>query len=317
MRVLWLTVGDRQVASSRVRAYAPAEELTRQGVQCAVVPIGANLGRKLAGVAQLARHDVIVLQKLTPSRAALRIVRRCAKTLVWDCDDAVHLGYPGETQDAAGRRGRAIATLLDQVDVVTTTNGLLASELQPASGRVLEFPGPAPAPRLGFAEPRDRVVIWLGSKSTTDNLRVLGAATQDLAAAGWRCVAVGAEPRAEALGWEVHAWSYASETAWLARAAVGVMPLARDPWSDRKAGYKTLEYLAAGVVPVASDAPAAVTALGTAESGILVQAGRTWLDAVEEAYLQRDLFIAAGLRRLEELSVERFVRGWLDVIAEG
>jgi glycosyltransferase involved in cell wall biosynthesis len=57
-------------------------------------------------------------------------------------------------------------------------------------------------------------------------------------------------------------WSYDVQAAALSRARVGVAPQALDAWSQRKAFYKVLEYLAASVVPVVPAHPAVRTLLG-------------------------------------------------------
>lgn len=317
MRVTFLTVGDRTAASSRVRAYDLAAELARRGWQTRVRPVGRGPLARLRSLAAAARGgDVVVLQKVTPAGPVLRLIRRRAGVLVWECDDAVHLGYPGEDAATVRRRRRRIDSLRRSIDLLTTTNDLLAAELVPGRGGVLVFPGPAP--ETGPQQtPAGRVLLWTGSASTEAGLALLGEDVARLVSAGWRCVAVGAGQAARTMGWEVHDWSPTVERHWLAQATVGVMPQSRNAWNDRKAGYKVLQYLAAGVVPVVSPSPAAETALGPAEAGVFVSGERSWSQAVAMAERDRERLLANGAGRLAELSIARWADAWLAHVSTG
>jgi glycosyltransferase involved in cell wall biosynthesis len=232
----------------------------------------------------------------------LEYYRRRAGVLVWECDDAIHRGYPGSSRLGTWRTRRGVARLLRYVDVVTTTNELLAAELMPASGRVEWFPGPSPPPRRSRA-PRERLIIWLGSPSTEPNLMLLPTLATALQADGWKCVAVGGSELAQSIGWETQSWSEEVEHCLLTRASVGVMPQPGDGWSERKAAYKLLEYAASGVVPVASNVTPARTILDRSPlSALLVPNDLdSWLRAANEAFERR-------VELAEELDavVERF-----------
>jgi glycosyltransferase involved in cell wall biosynthesis len=303
VNILWLTIGDERVASTRVRAHRVSDALVERGHSSACLQATGLIGRTRAATRlRDARVDVLVLQKLLPGRLMLEFLRRRADVLVWECDDAIHRGYPGASRFRQWRTRRGVARMLRFADVVTTTNELLAAELMPATGRVEWFPGPAPPLRRSPAV-RERLLVWLGSSSTEPNLVLLPTLVGALEADGWRCVAVGGGEIAQSVGWEPQPWSEELERCILSKASVGVMPQVRDDWSERKAAYKLLEYAASGVVPIASNVAPARTILDSATFASLLVPDEldSWLRAASEAF-DRRVEIATEL----EAIVERF-----------
>ena len=115
-------------------------------------------------------------------------------------------------------------------------------------------------------------------------------------------MAVGAGAYAATLGWTPVTWSLDSQSDWLSRAAVGVMPQTRDAWADRKQGYKLYEYIAYGAVPVASDVPCARLVLGSERlyRCLLVSEVNEWLGMIERAADRRTEllpYLRGSLRR--------------------
>jgi hypothetical protein len=310
--VVWLTLGDRSVASSRVRAFALSDELTMRGAQ-SVCAIGAGLRGRIRALWHLFSRggpDVVVIQKLLYGPLMLRILRARAKTLVWECDDALHMGSPLVREDL-DRQRRLIGAALDTVDLVTTSNTLLERELQPKSGRTLLLRGPAPPPIAEVDARRVQIAVWLGSKWTEPYLELLGDAALELRRDGWRCVAIGASADIEHLGWEPVEWSLAHQHHWLAHAMVGVMPQDDDPWSERKQGYKLFEYIAHGVVPVASNVRAARELLvGEELDSLLVEDGGDWARTIRDAGRSRAAVMPRLRAILDRHSIAAAIDAW-------
>ena len=107
----------------------------------------------------LHRPSVVVLQKLLYGRAMLRLLTWGSRTLIWECDDALHVGFYTDSPAALARTRRLIGLTLSRVSVVTTPNPLLASELRPLNGHTVVLPGPSPAwPQLSRPMIRS---LWL------------------------------------------------------------------------------------------------------------------------------------------------------------
>ncbi len=287
--VLWVTLGGRKVASSRVRAFQVSDALEEAGIRSKCI-VGAGVTgrmRTLLELCRLGRPTVVVVQKLLLGAAMVRVLRRLSAVLVWECDDALHIGFPGTPANEIRRAQRLVETVLSHADLVTTSNPLLAQDFLPPSGEVMAFVGPSPPIRRG-TPCRERIVVWLGSASTATHLDLLDDLPQRLRGVGWQCVAIGAPSHVASNGWRCVQWSPAAQEYWLGRAMVGVMPQASDPWSDRKQGYKLLEYMAHGLVPVASDVLPARLLMGDPRlAEFLLPAGGDWVTAVESAAYHR------------------------------
>lgn len=317
--IVWLTIGDANTASSRVRAFVIADELAERGVRTTCLPATGIKGRwrALSAVAKSNPAPIVVVQKILYGPIMLRLLRWKACLLVWECDDALHLGQSSASQRNLRRTQRLIRQTLCQADVVTTSTPQLANELRPARGRSVAFRGPAPAEASCYGR-RERLVVWLGSPSTEEYLELLQGAAERLRNRGWSLVAVGASEAVETLGWEAITWSPQAQKVWLGKALVGVMPQRRDPWSDRKQGYKLFEYMAHGVVPVASDVPAAQAVLSPVElSNLLVPVGGDWVRAIEGAAARRETYVDRFHRVLDRYSVAATVDAWVDAVGAG
>lgn len=255
--------------------------------------------------------DVLVLQKVFPPAVLLRILRRRVSVLVLEIDDAVHLGYPGDSPRAARTLSRRVRHAAAVSDVITTPSPLLANDLA-CGRRTLVFPGPAPAVQ---ARTSGGGLMWLGSPSTEPNLHLLRGCSDLLGEWHGGAKAVGGGPLAASLGFTPVSWSPETERQVLLASTIGVMPLSRSEWNDRKAAYKVLEYLAAGVAPVASASPS-LDALGGLRRFVQVVPD----DGDWPGVLRRSESVAAAVDwnavevALAEVSAERFAEAWEEVV---
>jgi hypothetical protein len=316
MNVVWLTLGDASVASSRVRAYRMSEALQARGVGSVCIPASGIGGRIRAIRAVLSGRHIVVIQKLLYGRLMVSALRRLSTVLIWECDDAVYKGYPGASRVSAWLARRRVERILRSVDLATTTTPMLADDFAAAGCPVLVYPGPAPVPALRCERTRaEQIVLWLGSPSTDRYLHLTGELPRALEAAGWKCVAVGGSTCASDLGWIVVPWSAAAEGEWLQRARIGVMPQPRDEWSDRKAGYKLLEYAASGVVPVASDVPSARALLSPLGPSVLVRSDDDWVVRVLDVAAHADMLGDRLRDVLSPVTAEACADRWLSRLA--
>lgn len=317
-QVLWLTLSDQSVASSRVRAYEMAEALSRLGVGSRLVKASGIRGRmRVLAVLAGNNFDVIVIQKVMVGYLFLRLLRISCKKLVFECDDAIHLEGGEYHGTRLGSPRNQTNRILKVVDFTTTTNQLLADELEPANGKSLYYLGPAPEPVSENQEMSPTTVLWLGSPSTSTELEQLGAIPSGGEFTDASFVAVGADEEARRLGWKVIEWSKSAADEWLLQASVGIMPLSRSDWNDRKAGYKILEYAAHRVVPVASNSPVSQRILEGDLSELLVGETDDWWEVVREAMDDRGRYSDSLKDLVERHSVDVAASDWIKVILKG
>ena len=114
---------------------------------------------------------------------------------------------------------------------------------------------PSTQPTRKHGEREVVTIGWIGSRSTTDDLRVVLPVVERLneseSGRGWSWSA--RAPLEYTAPWlEQRPWSEATEADDLASFDIGIMPLADTEWTRGKCGYKLLQYFSAGVPAVAS-----------------------------------------------------------------
>jgi glycosyltransferase involved in cell wall biosynthesis len=153
--------------------------------------------------------------------------------------------------------------------------------------------------------PRDVVTLgWIGHSMNFRYLRDLAPALRRLAASRpVRLLVVADQPFGlEGLEVENRAWSEARETADLLDMDIGLMPLADDEWTRGKCAFKAIQYMAAGVPPVASDVGANRQLVDPGQDGFLASTEQQWFDAMDR--LAADADLRARLGRTARAKVE-------------
>lgn len=202
--------------------------------------------RGRGAVLKLARDfETVVLHRRLLTALDFRALRRAARRLVYDFDDA--LCYRTAPPHRSLLRERRFFRTVARADLVLAGNRNLASIARLRARRVhvvpttVEIPT-APRPPL-LPEP---TAVWIGQRAT---LPYLAPVTQAVRDAGYALrVIADAAPE----GAELVPWSLETEHARLAECHVGLAPLPQDPFARGKCGYKLLQYYAAGLPAVAS-----------------------------------------------------------------
>jgi glycosyltransferase involved in cell wall biosynthesis len=325
VRIVALVEGpDHVCCRYRLRAFAPA--LTARGHSLDLVAWPRGFARwRLPD--QIAAADVVVVQRRLPPAWELARLRRAARRLVFDFDDAVFQRDSYHPRGPASPRlRRRFAAIARACDAVAAGNPWLAERaVRAGAANVHVIPtcvDPSLYPVARHDRPGGITLVWVGSSSTLRGLERerpllehLGRNVPDLTL---RLVCD--QPIAfEHLRVEYVPWTEAGEPEAIAGADVGLSLLPDDDWSRGKCGLKVLQYLAAGL-PVAGNA-VGVTRDMVVDAGFLAGTPGEWvavLECLRDPGLRRRLG-AAGRRRVEErYSVTAGLTAWgrlLDTLA--
>jgi glycosyltransferase involved in cell wall biosynthesis len=289
-----------------------------------------SLPRLLWGRVQLYRSmrsaDVVVLQRRLLPGFELALLRRWARQLVFDFDDAVWLRDSYSPKGFVSRkRSRRFRETVRAADLVFAGNDYLAAEaaahtafdrvavvptcVDPAAYPVARHDGPAGVVRL----------VWVGSASTLQGLKRF----RDTLEAIGRAVP-GARLKLvcdrfltlEHLPVDAVPWSETTEAAEITAADVGIGWVPDDPWSRGKCGLKVLQYQAAGLPVIANPVGVQAALVRDGETGLLARSADEWVAAVRrlagDPELRRRLG-SAGRRQVEErYSVLAGSRLWIE-----
>jgi len=254
--------------------------------------------RRLVQVLGAWRYDVVVLQKaiMTASlRGMDRLLRSRARRLVYDIDDAVHLGPPHPLRGAWRHLEdpEQIRTMMIASDRVLAGNDWLQDVAIGCGGKASLVPTVVDTDRFVPAKtpPKEYCVGWIGGPSTTPHLSVAAAIAPSSEPADrtdrpdpsdFSIRLIGADPKH--VPWSraaVIPWSLETEVAGIQRFSVGIMPLPKDEWSRGKCALKALQYMACGVPCVATPHGAICGIIRDGENGLFADAPQEWRDAIE------------------------------------
>lgn len=269
VRLLWLTRYGPEGASSRYRVWQFIDPLADRGIRSTALPLARWRAGRLESIASVVRRlltfarrpaaDVLVVQKapVMPSSlwpVARRLLGRLRIPIVWDLDDAIWANSDGERRMAVG--------MCRTADVVVVGNDLLADWAHTAGATRVEviptcFTPSMPTNRPQMGQPGTRVV-WIGSPSTAELLqREEQRVREVLSTPGAQLTMIGAEPPDSMSDLEIDVvpWSPEAEHEHLSRADFGLALQPRTVFADHKCGFKIIQYMAHGVIPIATDNP--------------------------------------------------------------
>lgn len=312
MKLLALTEGTEHVCCRyRIEAYRPA--FAARGWTLEVQPLAAGVwGRRRQFLAARDADLVILQRKLLPWWQTAQL-RRCAKALVFDFDDAVY------GRDSYSPKGHA--SLVRQLrfwgiafaaDAVLAGNAHLRDRAAALAGdeRVHLAPTCVEPQRYSLAAHAaiggDVQLAWIGQRSTLPSVEAMASQLAAAAAAvpglGLRIVS-DAFPRLAGIRTIERRWEAAAETKELAVADIGVSWLPDDAWSRGKCGLKVLQFMAAGLPVVANRVGVHAEMIVEGQTGFLADTPAEWSAAVARLAADPGLRRAMGTaarRRVEE-----------------
>src|SRR5262245_9039502 len=276
----------------------------------------------------LSPTDLILVQRKLLTAGQITKLRRLARWLVFDLDDAVFLR---DSYAARGpyseRRWSGFVRMMRNADAVVAGNGFLRDQaaLWTPAQRVHVVRTSVEPRRYPLAEhtrcDAGVQLAWIGSASTLRGLERIRPMLDALGRRGpsraLRVICDRPLPL-KSLRVEFCPWSEDSEAADLAHADIGISWLPDDLWSQGKCGLKVLQYMAAGLPVVANPVGVQASFVEPGGTGFWADSPESWLEAigqlVSDAALRRRLG-QAGRRRVEQdFHVERGAALWLDVL---
>ncbi|HUY89593.1 MAG TPA: glycosyltransferase family 4 protein [Pirellulales bacterium] len=311
MKLLALIEGPDHVCYRyRIKAFEPA--LAEHGWTLEAIPLTKRSLPRIAQLRRAAAADVVVLQRKLLPLWQLRILRKAAKALIYDFDDAL---FHRDSYHPKGLRSwRRLARFWAAIyaaDAVTAGNEFLqgqATAYVPAE-RVHCFPtciapGRYRAARHG-RQGGEAKLVWIGQRSTLPSLHQaevgLAAAAELLPGLELRVVS-DVFPNLSGIRVAGRPWSAATEAEELADADIGVSWLPDDAWSRGKCGLKVLQFMAAGLPVVANPVGVHCQMVVHGETGFLARTPQEWAQAISQLAADAELRTRLGTagRRLAE-----------------
>jgi glycosyltransferase involved in cell wall biosynthesis len=248
-------------ASQRYRVTQFDDYFQRHGVQIRAIPCPQDkdeIARLLQAVQQA---DVVVIQRILPRSALLRQLRRCARRLVFDFDDAVIYGDSAHHKPRVKlRRWWRFRQMMLDCDAITAGNTYLAglAGIHADRRRVFTVPTVVEVERYEREPAPGRTpsaLGWIGGRWTLPYLEQLRRPLEKLSVTHPGLVVQVIADRPPDLGKvsvSLAPWHEATEVRDLKALRAGLAPLPDDAWTRGKCALRLLQYLAAGIPAVAA-----------------------------------------------------------------
>ena len=305
MNILALVEAENHVCCRyRIAAFRP--HLEAAGHTLAIRALPKDFLGRLKALAAARYADVVILQRKLISRFETGWLRRRARRLIFDFDDAIWLrdSHSGKGFDDAKRtrRFRAIAA---SANAVVAGNSILAEQVGskatviPTCINTQHYS----AMQVGKTDHFIRLV-WIGSSSTLKGLETQRELLESLGRAipALRLkVICDRFPQFEHLPVDAVNWDERTETAELASADIGIGWVPDDPWSRGKCALKLLQYQAAGLPVVANPVGVQAEIVRPGVDGFLATTIEEWIAAIRALVSDADLRCRLGAAGREQV----------------
>lgn len=334
MNILFLTVGDESVASTRARVYGYLPHLAKKGVRYKILKFSSpgksrrvtNLKKdnlihffleilhKIYVLTKLiifaSRFDVIFIQKVTLPRIILRILKRSNNRIIFDFDDAIQI-Y------------KDISYLLKEVSHVIVSNRHLADYALKFNNNVHELISPVSVDGKKKPQDRKRLTLgWIGSPEATRYLYpiipVFAKLKEKFKNLDIEFMGASKNVNLVSSGIDIIDWSLEGQDGYLGRVDVGIMPLEDSQWARSKAGYKLLVYMSKGIACVASPVGRNTDIIEDGKTGFFAVSGEEWLERLStllgNAGLREEMAEKGRCRAQEHFSYDKRFPEFLNIL---
>ena len=309
---LLCVVEDPEISpSSRLRILKHLDALRAEGIEpeTVILPRGKDAWRDV--LAKARASDAVLWQKSLFSQWEVLRLRRAAKKLFYDIDDAVWMGKKNHIPYRSGKQARRFGFLVRFLDGALCGSPHLREKILSLRPNLTTALVPTSVPARTFQEKPSAgavpVIVWVGMGP---NVSQVEAIEEELIRAReehpFLLRIVSDQPPAfrRFVSWEFVPWSEEGEYEAVATADLGIMPLVDDGFTRGKCAYKALQYMACGLPVIASDVGVNREWIEQTGSGTVVRGGE-WATALGRYLDDPTLRVRTGRKGWETVQ-ERF-----------
>lgn len=287
--------------SARYRALQFFPSLEKHGYAPEVHVIPKSFGARVRLLRSMRDFDIVFLQKKLFNAFEFAILRRNARRLIYDFDDAVMFRDPTDGAHCSRKRRDNFSRTVRGSDAVIAGNEYLrsfAAQENPQTSVIptsLEMSRYVERPLRGASG--SITIGWIGSGTTLfylERMKHVWDAIFDMFP--HTVLKIVADRFFECMRMPVikKQWGYAEEIDDLHSFDIGVMPLTDDPWSRGKCGFKLLQYMAAGIPAVCSPVGTNREIITEGVNGFWAEGNDEWVDKVGRLIRSAELRVEMG-----------------------
>ena len=305
MKILFLTLSDETVASSRTRVFQYLPYLDRKGIRYRVIVYTPSRYLAFNGPQLRVYHflilffslilsifyPIVFIQKIIFPIHFINLLKAFGKRVIFDFDDAIYTLHQSDESKATSSTLDTISKYFNHTvassDLVVLENETNLDIISPMNSNILMITGPIDTARYcprQVSKSDDIIVIgWIGSPHNTFYLDPLLSLFAKICRkySNVRFTIIGSSyqiiPGVDA---RLVAWNLQTEVSELQTFDIGIMPLPDDEWTRGKGGYKLLQYMALGIPSVASPVGINTSLIDNGNNGFLAVTETEWFDCL-------------------------------------
>ena len=314
MKVLFLIQGF-SVAASRYRVLQYLPYLKSKGVEAKVGLYPRTIKENIRFFNDLPNYDMVFLQRKRFNQPRLALLRRRARRIVYDFDDAVMYRNSKAEDPISQTRRRRFVQMIRASDFVIAGNDYLKRQVLPFNLSVDVIPTVIDQDRYSLkAYPirKEGVTLgWIGDHGSIHYLEKMKPIFERIGKQyPYVELKIVCDTFFDCEGIKVikKQWNSEEEVADLHSFDIGLMPLVDDPWSLGKCGLKIIQYQGVGVPVVCTPVGTNKDLVEEGASGFYAMTPEEWeekLSTLIEDPLLREKMGREGRKRvLEAYTVE-------------
>jgi glycosyltransferase involved in cell wall biosynthesis len=309
VRVLFVIQGiDVDMSRRRVLQYLPVFEA--KGIACEVLEKPKSFFKRLSQYRRFGGFDVVVVQRYRYQPWDLAVVRRAARSLVYDFDDAVMFPNSLSKKRTSRSRQARFRRMVGAMDCVFAGNTFLEEKAKAYCDWVEVIPTSLDRDQYTVrswpdADPPTLTIGWIGAPTSLHYLEKLRPVWDKVYDANPNVRLKIVSRRffdCERMPVEKKYWQLEEEVQDLQSFDIGVMPLTVDTWSEGKCALKILQCHAVGVPAVCTPVGMNKEVVVEGETGLLAGTAEEWVEKITTLVRDREARIRMGVegrRRLE------------------
>lgn len=314
MKVLFLIQGY-SVAASRYRVLQYVPYLESNGIEAKVNLYPRTIGENFIFFRDLSHFDIVFLQRKRFNQPRLGLLRRRAKGIIYDFDDAVMYRNSKARDPISRTRRRRFTQMIKASDFVIAGNEFLKGEVLPLNSNVEVIPTAIEHERYQSKDyflPKEKVTIgWIGDRGSIHYLEQMQPIFERI---GNRYphaelkIVCDTFFDCEQIKVIKKQWNLHDEVSDLQSFDIGLMPLADDPWSWGKCGLKIIQYQGVGVPVICTPAGVNRDLVQDGANGFWATTAEEWEEKlsilIENSTLREQMGRNGRKRILENYSVQ-------------
>lgn len=325
MNILFITIGDCTVASSRVYVYQYLKYLKNEGFNTRIYNFHSvsYVNSHKSGVLRyirafqiyftyllkicrvnyylffISKYDVVFCQKVIIQPLTAKWLKLRKVKMIYCIDDAVHLR--DSFLKIGGIRKSNFQTFLELVDNIIIGSDHYFDVFSYLNRNISFVPNAVETSRYYHITGSKLTIGWVGSSSTSTYLNNIAVVLEEIYSRFQdqvRIKIVGAQrEKLRGLDFcEFFDWSQDNEYELISDFDIGIMPLPNNEWEIGKCGYKLIQYMAVGIPSLVSPVGINRKYIKESGAGYLCNTDDDWKNNFSELIENKDLRLNLGAK---------------------